>query len=145
MPVGSTTLNRQEVDRGLEPDEGFYLGQLERVLDPDRIDLDVDPPPDLAIEIEITRSALDRVGVYGALGVPELWRFNGQTLRVLIRQEDGSYRESPTSAAFPDVAMDEVTRFATMEGIRDEIEWARRFRTWVREDVLPRIGERGGA
>jgi Uma2 family endonuclease len=145
MPAGSTTLRREELDRGLEPDEGFYLGDLERIRDLDQIDLDVDPPPDLAIEIEITRSALDRVGVYSALGVPELWRFNGQTLRVLIRQEDGSYRESPTSAAFPDVAMDEVARFATMEGIRDEIEWARRFRMWVREDVLPRIGGRGGA
>ena len=48
--------------------------------DPDDIDLEVDPPPDLAIEIEITRSALDRIGIYGALRVPELWRFNGRTL-----------------------------------------------------------------
>jgi len=145
MPVGSTTLSNEEVDRGLEPDEGFYLGELERIRDPDHVDLDVDQPPDLAIEIEITRSALDRVGVYGALRVPELWRFNGQALRVLIRQEDGSYRDSPTSAAFPDVPMDEVARFATMEGIRDEIEWARRFRAWVREDLLPRIQGRGDA
>ena len=58
MAVGSTTLRREELDRGLEPDEGFYLGDLERIRDLDQIDLDVDPPPDLAIEIEISRSAL---------------------------------------------------------------------------------------
>ena len=137
MPVGSTTLKREEVDRGLEPDEGFYLGNLERIRDPDRIDLDVDPPPDLAIEIEITRSALDRVGVHGALRVPELWRFDGRFLKVLIRQQDGSYRESPQSAAFPGVPLHDVARFVTMEGIRDENEWARLFRNWVRESVLP--------
>jgi Uma2 family endonuclease len=137
MPVGSTTMKREEVDRGLEPDEGFYLGNLERIRDPDRIDLDVDPPPDLAIEIEITRSALDRVGVYGALRVPELWRFDGRLLKVLIRQQDGSYRESPQSAAFPGVPMHEVARFVTMEGIKDENEWARLFRNWIRELLLP--------
>ncbi len=135
MPVGSTTLRREEADRGLEPDEGFYLGELERIRDPDRIDLDVDPPPDLAIEIEITKSALDRVGVYGALGVPELWRFDGRLMKVLLRQPDGSYRESARGTAFPDVPMDEVARFVAMEGIRDENEWARVFRNWVREFV----------
>jgi hypothetical protein len=75
--------------------------------------------------------------VYGALRVPELWRFDGRLLKVLIRQQDGSYRESPQSAAFPGVPMHDVARFVTMEGIRDENEWARLFRNWVRESVLP--------
>ncbi len=83
MPAGSTTWSREDLDKGLEADDSFYVGNLERVADPDNIELEVDPPPDLAIEIEITHSALDRIGIYGALGVPELWRFNGKTLRVL--------------------------------------------------------------
>src|SRR5262249_16354594 len=145
MPMGSTTFSREDVDRGLEADESFYLGDLERVRDPDHINLDVDPPPDLAIEIEITRSALDRMGIYGALGVPELWRLHGETLRVMLRQEDGSYRQSEKSAAFPDVPMDELARFATGEVSRDENAWVDRFWAWVREDLLPRIQGRGDA
>jgi Uma2 family endonuclease len=139
MPMGSTTLSREDVDKGLEPDESFYLGDLERVRDPDDIDLETDPPPDLAIEIEITRSVLDRMGIYGALRVPELWRFNGRTLIVLLRQADGSYRQSANSQAFPEVPMSEIARFAVAEGIRDENAHVDQFSAWVREDLLPRI------
>ncbi|MFI5456365.1 MAG: Uma2 family endonuclease [Isosphaerales bacterium] len=145
MPAGSTTWSREDMDKGLEADESFYLGDLERVRDPDHVDLDVDPPPDLAIEIEITRSALDRMGIYGSLGVPELWRFNGRTLRVLIRQADGSYQENPASAVFADVPMDEIARFATSEASRDENACVDQFWAWVREDLLPRIQGRGDA
>jgi len=120
MPTGSTTWSREDLDKGLEADESFYLGDLDRVADPDNINLEIDPPPDLAIEIELTRSALDRIGIYGALRVPELWRFNGQTLRFLLYQEDGTYQESKTSAAFPDVSIDEIARLATQENVRDE-------------------------
>jgi Uma2 family endonuclease len=144
MPMGSTTWSREDVDKGLEADESFYVGDLERVRDPDNVDLDVDPPPQLAIEIEITRSALDRIGVYSALRVPEVWRFDGRTLRVLLRQDDGSYRESPVSAAFPGVPMDEISRFAAAEGIRDENAYLDRFSAWVNEDLMPRIRSRGG-
>jgi Uma2 family endonuclease len=139
MPMGSTTFSRQDVDSGLEADESFYLGDLDRVRDPDRIDLDIDPPPDLAIEIELTRSSLDRMGIYGALRVPEVWRFNGRTLRVMLRQDDGSYRQSKQSAAFPDVPLDELARFAIQEGDRDENAGVDRFWAWVREVLLPRI------
>ena len=133
MPTGSATWNREDLDKGLEADESFYLGDLNRVADPDNIDLEIDPPPDLAIEIELTRSALDRIGIYGALRVPELWRFNGRTLRVLILREDGTYQESKTSAAFPEVPMEEIARFAARDGIRDENALLDEFWEWVRE------------
>ena len=139
MPMGSTTWNREDLDKGLEADESFYLGDLARIADPDNVDLAIDPPPDLAIEIEITRSILNRIGIYGALGVPELWRFNGITLRVLLRQDDGPYLQSSASAAFPDVPMDAIAQFAAREGIRDENAYLDEFTAWVREIVLPRI------
>jgi hypothetical protein len=114
------------------------LGQFVRILAREfRIpDLEIDPPPDLAIEIEMTRSALDRIGIYGALRVPELWRFDGRTLRVLLLQPEGSYKESATSAAFPSVPMDEIARFATREGVRDENALLDEFLAWVRENLL---------
>lgn len=139
MPMGSTTWSREDLDKGLEADESFYLGDLQRLKDPDNIDLDADPPPDLAIEIEITRSALDRIGIYGALRVPEVWRFDGRKLRVLLRQDDGTYRDSVTSPSFPDVPMDEIARFAAEEGIRDENAHLDQFTLWLHEDLSPRI------
>lgn len=139
IAVGATTLNREDLDRGLEADASFYLGDLTRIKDRQNLDLAIDPPPDLAIEIEITRSILNRLGVYGALGVPEIWRFDGQTLRILGRQPDGSYREIPRSEVLPWVSIEEISRFTQLEDTHDDTRWARTFRAWVREVVLPRL------
>jgi Uma2 family endonuclease len=143
MSAGATTLKREDLDRGLEADASFYLGDLTRIRDTDNLnlDLEIDPPPDLAIEIEITRSVLNRLGVYGALGVPEIWRFDGRTLRILDRQPDGSYREIPRSKALPWISIEEIARFVQLEETRDDTLWARTFRAWVREVVLPRLGQ----
>jgi Uma2 family endonuclease len=141
IAAGATTLKREDLDRGLEADASFYVGDLTRIRDTDNLDLEVDPPPDLAIEIEITRSVLDRLGVYGALGVPEIWRFDGRTLRILDRQTDGSYREIFRSQTLPWISIEEIARFAQLEETHDDTQWARTFRAWVREAVLPRLGQ----
>jgi Uma2 family endonuclease len=138
MSAGSTTLNREDLDQGLEADEAFYLGDLSRVRDPDRIDLDLDPPPDLAIEVEISKSSVNRLGVYGALRVQEIWRFDGRKLTILDRQDNGTYSCITLSGAFPWISLDEITRFLVEEDTRDETLWARRFRAWVRAVVVPR-------
>jgi len=135
MPMGAATWGREDLERALEADESFYLGDLGRVRDPYDIDLEVDPPPDLAVEIEITRSALSRMGIYGALRVPEICRFDGRRLKVLLRIDDGSYRPSEQSMAFPQVPTVEIERFATLGEIRDENAWADGFRAWVRQGM----------
>ena len=141
IAAGATTLNREDLDRGLEADASFYVGDLTRIKDRHNLDLEIDPPPDLAIEIEITRSVLNRLGVYGVLGVPEIWRFDGRSLRILDRQPDGSYREIPRSEALPWISIEEIARFAQLEETHDDTQWARTFRAWVREVVLPRLGQ----
>ena len=73
--AGSTTFKKQMLHRGLEPDECYYVTHEEQLWGRDTIDLLVDPPPDLAIEVDISRSSLDRMGIYAALGVPEVWRY----------------------------------------------------------------------
>ncbi len=138
MPMGSSTWSREDLDRGIEADESFYLGDLERVSDPDHVDLNVDPPPDLAIEIEITQSALERISIYAALGVPELWRYNGRTLTVMIRQEDGTYHRTERSAIFFDLPIDELAAFVSREGIRDENASLDEFSAWVRATLVDR-------
>lgn len=137
--AGSTTFSREDLDKGLEPDTCFYFNNLERIGWKRRLDMTVDPPPDLAIEVEITRSALNRLGIYAALRVPEVWRFDGETLTVLILGADGTYAPSAVSAAFPFVPMDELVRFL-LDDEMDDGRWGRGFRAWVREVVVPRAG-----
>jgi Uma2 family endonuclease len=136
----STTWRRRVKERGLEADNCFYLSNLMRLRGVGRdIDLAVDPPPDLAVEIEISRSALDRMGVYAGLGIPEVWRFDGDTLTIERLQADGSYATMDRSVELPMVAPDEVVYWVNLgEGRLNHTEWRRNLREWVRAEVLPR-------
>jgi Uma2 family endonuclease len=136
--LGNTTFKRKLAACGLEPDECYYLANAGRI-PPDRRspDLDVDPPPDLAIEIEITNSILDKLDIYAGIGVPEIWRYDGEILSVLLLQADGTYALSETSRAFPFLPMSEVVRFLEEYDSANETRWGRSFRAWVREVLLP--------
>jgi Uma2 family endonuclease len=139
ISAGSTTFNLEEVDRGLEPDECFYLTNASRVQDAEEINLESDPPPDLAVEIDITSSSLNRLGIYAALRVPEVWRFEGKVLSVLLLQPDGTYAPSESSAAFPFLPMTEITRFLREHKTTNDTRWGRAFRGWVRSEIVPRV------
>jgi Uma2 family endonuclease len=108
--LGSTTFGRQDLARGFEPDACFYLDHADAIA-PDRLlDLTVDPPPDLVIEVDITRSSLDKLPIYAALGVPEVWRYTDG--EVVIRcLTDDAYVESDTSRVLPGITASTVTRF----------------------------------
>jgi Uma2 family endonuclease len=135
--AGSTTWRKEDLARGLEPDECYYV-QHELVLrGRDDVDLSVDPPPDLAVEIEITRSAVDRMGIYAGLQVPEVWRYDGQTLSVFWLDEHGEYQQRDRSPTFPFLPLAEVTRFLDARNETDETTWVRSFRRWVRDHILP--------
>ncbi len=136
-PSRSLTWNREDLDRGLEPDESFFIASVGRIGSRMKLDLEVDPPPDLAIEVEITNSILDKLEIYARLGVPELWRFDGESLTVLLLGADGPYAPSTRSAAFPFLPMDEVARFLIDPDLSDESRWGRTFRRWVRDVLLP--------
>lgn len=132
---GSTTLNREDVERGLEPDRCYYLDHEYLVRDKDEIDLSIDPPPDLAIEIEVSRSCLNRMAIYAALKVPELWRFDGNVLRVYHLAADGNYVEAQFSRHFPFLPLAEVQAFLLRRGQLDETKLIKSFRQWVREQI----------
>jgi Uma2 family endonuclease len=141
---GSTTFRREDLDRGLEPDECFYLAGAARVRDWKTLDLASDPPPDLAIEIDITRSCLNRMGIYAALGVPELWQFDGETLQVYQLGTDGAYGPRPQSLAFPFLPLPEiVSLFQQCVAEADDRLVLKALRKWVRERVVPLARERG--
>ena len=133
----STTLKRADLERGLEADDSYYLSNFHLLPREGQLELEVTPPPDLAIEIEITNSILDRLGVYAALGVPEIWRFDGEALTVLLLGPDGTYSESETSRAFPFLPLDEIVRFMLEHVPGEDTTWSRGFRAWCREVLLP--------
>jgi Uma2 family endonuclease len=143
---GSTTFRRQDLDRGLEPDECYYLANLARLHDRMAIDLTVDPPPDLAVEIDVTRSCLDRLGIYAALGVPEVWRFDGEILEVHQRTAAGTYEVAARSAALPFLPLPELLPVIE-QGMNAPHEGAlmRLIRAWVRTRLLPLYQAAGGS
>ena len=101
LSLGSTTWNREQSLKGIEADKCFYVQTLPAVADKE-IDLKVDPPPDLAIEVEVTASALDKLRIYGALGVPEVWRITEDAgLRMLRLNASGGYEPVSVSAVVP--------------------------------------------
>ncbi|HQU43965.1 MAG: hypothetical protein B7Z74_06455 [Deltaproteobacteria bacterium 21-66-5] len=130
---GSTTWRKEDLDRGLEADECYYIQHEPQICDRDLIDLSVDPPPDLAVEVEISRSLLEKFAVYAALRVPEIWRYDGDSLRVFLLQSDGSYSESNHSLNLPQLAPQQVAHFLALRAEKRETEWARIFRRWVIE------------
>jgi Uma2 family endonuclease len=132
---GSTTFGREDLDRALEPDQCYYIQHEPAVRDKDEIDLDVDPPPDLAVEIDISRSSLNRLGIYAAMPVPEVWRFDGEKLRVYLLQSDGSYDESSKSSIFPFLQITAVETFLKRRYEMNETQLVRAFRKWVREQI----------
>lgn len=138
---GSTTWRREHLDSGLEPDECYYIQNEPRVRGRDELDLAVDPPPDLAVEVEISRCAVDRMAIYAGLGVPEVWRYDGARLRVCQLDENQQYQTRRRSVALPFLPPEEVERFLARRNDTDETTWVRSFRAWVRESILPDRGE----
>lgn len=130
---GQTTFRREDLERGLEPDRCYYLDNEPRVRDKFRIDLTLDPPPDLALEIEITSSVEHRMRVYAGLRVPEVWRYDGQILSVHQLVPNGEYVVAERSKFFPFLPMQELVRFLQMRGKVGETELMDMFYQWVLE------------
>ena len=133
--AGKTTFRRKEVSRGLESDRCYYFKSWPKVRLKKRIDLDRDPPPDLAIEIDVTRSSLNRMDVYSKLKIPEVWRFDGQVLTVYVLNSAGDYEVSPNSPTFPDIPIAEIGPLLLKAQSLDDATVERKFRTWVRKQL----------
>ncbi|HEY9833537.1 MAG TPA: Uma2 family endonuclease [Stenomitos sp.] len=132
--AGSTTLKRKIAKRGIEPDNCYYIQNELAVRGRQELDLETAPPPDLAIEIDITSSSVNKFGIYSALGVPELWRYNGRVLKFYELLE-AEYIECEFSVAFPVVSIIDMSRFIEQSKISGEIALLKSFRDWVRAKI----------
>ncbi len=129
--LGSTTFKRQELERGFEPDSCFYVGDVERVLGKDRIDLAVDPPPDLVVEVDITSPSISKLPILAEFGVVEVWRFDGERL-LILRLRRGIYEQVDASEVSPDVAAQSVSQLLANGKSLDRTGWLRLAHTWAR-------------
>lgn len=141
--AGSTTWKSEIREQGLEPDECYYVANEPRIRGRREVDLTVDPPPDLAIEVEITRRWIDKIPIYAGLGIPEVWRYDGKTLHSEQLQSDGTYALRDQSSAFPFLPLAEIPRFLQRCDTTDETSWIREFRRWVRNLDEARGGPAG--
>ena len=138
---GSATFRRRRRRRGLEPDDCYWIASESLVRGKDKIDLRRDPPPDLAVEVDISYSTLDRMGIYAALHVPEVWRYDGQALTFYVLGPDGRYAAVPQSQALPQVASIKLTGLLALRGTMDDNALFRHFQAWARQ----RFGRAGQA
>ena len=128
---GSTTFKRQDMERGVEPDDSFYIANHARMIGRSKVDLGIDPPPDLAIEIDSTSKT--QLDAYQALKVPELWLFENRQLRVYLLQND-QYIQSSSSLTFPGLLIIEtVTEVVEQARSVGRSPALRAFRQWIRQ------------
>jgi Uma2 family endonuclease len=127
---GSTTYRSEANKSGLEPDTCFYFENEPLVRNREDIDLRSDPPPDLAIEVDINSSSVGRLPIYAGLGVPEVWRTDGEWLKV-YRLKHGLYEELTESEALPDLPLWKLTEFLARRLETDELTLIREFRVWA--------------
>jgi Uma2 family endonuclease len=130
--VGSTTLGREVIERGLQPDEAYYIANEPRVRGRLKYDPKRDPPPDLIVEVEVTRDAVSRLPLLAALGVPEIWRHSKEGIAFYRLGSKGKYVKTPRSIAFPLLRPADINRFLRSSSTIDETSLVRSFVEWVR-------------
>jgi Uma2 family endonuclease len=130
--IGSTTITSEDEERGFEPDEAYYIASEPKVRGKLEFEPDVDPPPDLIVEIDVTSSSLDQLSLYAAMGVPEVWIHDGKHLQFLTRNRRGKYDVAETSRAFPFLAPSDIEKFLKQRGDMDETSLTREFAAWAR-------------
>lgn len=138
MELGALLLEREDLRRAIEPDTCFYI-QNESLVRSKIIDLQTDPPPDLAIESDYTSSSLNKFTIYASLGVPELWRYRNEILQV-YQLVEGKYEQTDKSLAFPFLPIAEVPGFIEQSISIGQRSAVRLFRERIREILQNREG-----
>ena len=132
---GEMTWKRPAIDRGIEADQ-CYSHQLRKIEAAAKIKGKLAssrmPPPDLAIEIDISPPEIDRPGIYAAMKVAELWRFDGEKVVIERLGRDGRYH-SVVASRLLRVRADELTHSLCAEDTRNETRWVKRLAAWLEE------------
>lgn len=131
---GSTTLRRPDLELGVEPDACYYITHEPQVRHKHRIDLAVDPPPDLVIEVDVTSGSIDKLPIYEALGVPELWRCDGQAIEIYALQGD-RFESVTHSPRFPWLSAARLFELLQQRSELGQTATLRQFQSFIRSQI----------
>ncbi|MGK7879274.1 MAG: Uma2 family endonuclease [Crocosphaera sp.] len=131
--LGSTTFKREDMQAGVEPDDCFYIQNYEQVIGKNRIDLTIDSPPDLVLEIDLTSKT--KINAYQSLKVPEIWIYDQSELEIYCLQNE-QYILSQNSITFPDFPIQEaMIRFLKMSQKIGTTQTLKQFRNWIKSVI----------
>lgn len=142
-PAVHSTFHREDLEAGVEGDQTFYFGEHAVMMrGPVNVDLTTQPPPDLAIEVELSHRSDDSVEVWRRLGVPEVWRLDvdGGSLVFLSREPDGSYKPAGRSRALAVLEPADVLSQIELAKRVGSSRWVKQLDDWIRDTILPRRG-----
>ncbi len=134
---GEMTISRSALKRGFEPDHCYYVQHEPQMWDKMKINFKVDPPPDLAIEVEVTRKLGKKAEIYAAFRVPELWCWSENSLKFFELSPDGKYVARATSVCFPTFPIAKAEEAVRQLGTVHETDLVLSFRDWVRRNAQP--------
>lgn len=129
---GSCTWSREDIERGIEADECYYIEHEKNIRGQMHLDLASDPPPDLVVEIDITSSSLNRIEIYQLLGVREVWRFDGRDLLFYALSAHG-YQLVEQSAVLPLLSRPEVLEMIQQAPGLGETTWIKTVRQRIQQ------------
>ncbi len=130
--MGSATFKREDIERGFEPDSSFYGRNEARVRGRKELDLTIDPPPDLVVEIDITSSTIDKQSLFAEFGVPEIWRYDSRQFEIL-QLSGGSYVKTENSAFLPCITPQVLDGFIANFFVMSALDWMKNVREWARQ------------
>lgn len=137
ISIGSTTLDRSDLQKGAEPDTGLYIQNADQL---EGLNPEIPPnlPPDLVIEVDITSPSTQRMGIYQALGVPEVWRYTKREGVIIYHLQDGKtdgqpqdYISAANSRAVPQLSVKQLNQFLNQRQTQSENQTIRDVRRWV--------------
>jgi Uma2 family endonuclease len=128
---GSTTFRSEFLEKGVEPDECYYVQNAEKVAGK-KIPTDKFPVPDIAVEVDITTESLDKFPIYAALKVPELWIYDGKNLS-FYKLRGENYHQITHSRALPQISAKDLTKFLEMSRSKGQTAALKSFRQWLGE------------
>jgi Uma2 family endonuclease len=133
---GSLTLKSNQEKQAVEPDSCYYLNNEPLVRNKQHIDLTIDPPPDLVLEIDITSGSLNKLPIYATFKVPEIWRYNGKKLTVFcFNAATNNYQQLTKSKVFSWLDLELIPQLINQSLDIGETATLKQFRQWIKNNI----------
>ncbi len=134
---GNVTMRREDIERGLEPDECYWIANARAMIGVNDLDMTIHPPPDLALEIDVKSRSIARQPIYAKLGVLEIWRYDGTRIQPLRLEENGEYTPIKHSLSLPFLRVADLLPFLDRSDTETESDTIRTFVSWLHEQNFP--------